>query len=409
MTTKSHHFQVLVVGGGTAGIWAAAKLKREDSSLKIAIIEPSEVHYYQPAFTLVGAGTYKMKDAMRKEADLIPAGVEWIKDKAIGFDPDNNTVHTEKHGDYTYDYLILAMGLVYDNSLIEGLQEALDLGAVCSNYIDPEFTWKSMQKFKGGKAIFTQPTTPIKCGGAPQKAMYMMADYLRKNNLADKSEISFITPGTTIFGVPEIRKTLNKVIKRYGIKTEFYHAPIKIDGKNKIAYFKIIDPESERNGEIVEVPFDFLHLAPPQKAPEALSSSPLADEGGWADCDPHNLQHKKYKNVFAIGDCSGVPKARTGSAIRKEMPVMIENIQSLLKGGDIVNNDYDGYSACPLVTGYGKMVLGEFDYDNNFYPTKSDMLKLLVFRSDKEHWRLWMLKKYILPFMYWNRMLPGKM
>lgn len=416
---KKEHYQVLIVGGGTAGIMLASKLQREQKGSKIAIIEPSGTHYYQPAFTLVGAGAYKMEKTKRTEAELIPEGVDWIKDRAVAVSADYNHVSTERNGDISYEYLVLAPGLIYDMSLIEGLEEALAKGVVCSNYIDPTYTWKLLQAFKGGNAIFTQPATPIKCGGAPQKAMYLAADYLRKNGILEKSNVVFATPGTVIFAVKPIADTLMKVIDRYGIDLRLFHTPVKIDGEKKLVYFKDSTP-AERSkpttaihgsavtdGGLIEVPFDFLHLAPPQVAPPFIRQSGLSNDDGWLDVDVNNLQHKKYPNIFGLGDATSVPTAKTGAAIRKQVPVVADNIIKLLTGKKADNNSYQGYSSCPLVTGYGKMVLAEFNYKNEFTPDPK-LKYMFVGDSAKEHWRLWLLKKYGLPYLYWNKMMKGE-
>ncbi len=414
------HYQVIIIGGGTAGIMTAAQLKRKRSKLQIAIIEPSEAHWYQPAWTLVGAGTFSMEKTRRSEQSVIPKGVDWIRDSATAVLPEQNRVELASGRTLSYDYLVVATGLVNDYSLIDGLDHALKTGAVCSNYVDPEYTWKSLQSFKGGTALFTQPATPIKCGGAPQKAMYLAADYLRKKGLSKKSEILFLTPGTVIFGVKQVAESLTEVINRYGIKLKLFHTPVRIDGDRKLAYFKDNTPAEKKKTDhqppgaritedgLLEIPFDFLHLAPPQKAPDFIAESPLANSAGWVDVDTYSLRHKKYGNVFALGDVAALPTAKTGAAIRKQAPVVVDNLLKLLDQNPADNQSYDGYSSCPLVTGYGKMVLAEFNYKNEFTP--DPLLKfMLVFRSYKEHWRLWMLKKYGLPFLYWNQMLKGKM
>jgi len=415
------HYQILVIGGGTGGIMTAANLLSKNKSLDIGIIEPAEWHYYQPAWTLVGAGTYDYEKSRRSMSSVMPSGADWIKDYATVFKPEDNTVETKENGAITYDFLIVSPGLVMDTSLIEGLTESLGKGVVCSNYTDPKHTWEVLKSFKGGNAVFTQPTTPIKCGGAPQKIAYLAADYIKKNGLKNKSNVVFATPGSVIFGVKEIRESLMQVISKYGIHFKPFYAPIKIDGANQIVTFKvvgtgentcIINQDNElketMSGEsIIEMPFDMLHLAPPQTAPKFVKESPLVNDAGWLDVDKNTLQHNKFANIFGLGDVAALPTAKTGAAIRKQVPVVSDNILQLIAHSKKGNKSYNGYSSCPLVTGYGKMILAEFDYDNNFIPDPK-LKQMLVFNSEKEHWRLWMLKKYGLPYLYWNKMMKGK-
>lgn len=415
------HYDILIIGGGTAGIMTAAQLLKKNKNLEIGIIEPADTHYYQPAWTLVGAGTFDYKKTARPMAEVMPKGADWIKDYATGFDANNNLVKTQQNGEVTYKYLVIAPGLVMEPSMIKGLPEALEKGIACSNYTNPEHTWETIKKFKGGNALFTQPTTPIKCGGAPQKIAYLAADYFRKKGLKDKTNVIFATPGSVIFGVKPVKDTLMKVIDRYGIHFKPFYAPYKIDVENKIVHFNHTAPEENRciineGNELgekmlgdadIQIPFDMLHIAPPQAAPKFVRESNLVNATGWLDVDHHSMQHTKYKNIFGLGDVAGLPTAKTGAAIRKQVPVVVENILLLKNHKDHLNKSYNGYSSCPLVTGYGKMVLAEFDYQNNFTPDPK-LKQMLVFNSAKEHWRLWMLKKYMLPNLYWNKMLKGK-
>ncbi len=415
------HYQILIIGGGTAGIMTAAQLQKKKKSKSIAIIDPADTHYYQPAWTLVGAGAYDYKKTGRPMSSLIPEGVKLIKDFATSFDADNNSISTKYSGVITYDYLVVSPGLIMAPELIEGLPEALEKGIVCSNYTDPEHTWKKIKNFKGGNAVFTQPTTPIKCGGAPQKIAYLAADYFKKNNLSSKTNVIFATPGSVIFGVKPIKETLMKVIHRYGMHFKPFYAPFKIDSEKKIVYFKNTAPEENKcvimedntlnkkltGDTIIEMPFDMLHLAPPQTAPKFVKESNLVNEAGWLDVNHHTLQHNKYSNIFGLGDVAALPTAKTGAAIRKQVPVVVDNISLLIEHNKIGTKSYNGYSSCPLVTGYGKMALAEFDYEGNFTPDPK-LKQMLVFDSSKEHWRLWMLKKFGLPYLYWNKMMKGE-
>ncbi len=415
------HYQILVIGGGTGGIMTAAQLMRKNKNLDIGLVEPADTHYYQPAWTLVGAGAYDYGKTARPMASLIPKGVDWIKDYATALKPERNSISTKNSGDISYDYLVLSPGLVNDTSLIEGLTEAIDKGVVCSNYTDPEHTWKVLQNFKGGNALFTQPTTPIKCGGAPQKMAYLAADYFRKKGILKDSNVIFATPGTVIFGVQQVKETLLKVIDRYGMHFRPYYAPFKIDAENQIAYFKYTAPADKRvpveegnkigeaidDKDVISIPFDMLHLAPPQTSPKFVKDSVLVNDAGWVEVDHYSLQHVRFANVFAMGDVTALPTAKTGAAIRKQVPIVVDNLLSLIKQEAVKNHSYNGYSSCPLVTGYGKMVLAEFDYKNNFTPDPK-LKQMLIFDSSKEHWRLWILKKYMLPYLYWNKMMKGK-
>jgi sulfide:quinone oxidoreductase len=412
-------YQIVIVGAGTGGIMTAAQLLRKDKNLEIAIIDPSEIHVYQPAWTLVGGGTFDFAKTKRPTSSIIPKGATWIKDKVVLLDPETNSLTTEKYGKIAYDYLVLAPGLVYDLDGIEGLRENLGKNGVCSNYTDPNYTWELIKNFKGGNAVFTQPTTPIKCGGAPQKIAYLAADYFKKNKVSN-AKVVFATPGSVIFGVKEFAATLMQVVFKYGIHFKPHYAPVKIDGVNKLVHFKSVAPSqnqcvvNEANelnekqvGETeIVMPYDILHLAPPQMAPDFIRNSTLANEQKWLDVDHFSLQHNQFKNIFGLGDVAALPTAKTGAAIRKQAPVVVENIICLLKENRISTSKYNGYSSCPLVTGYGKLVLAEFKYDNI---RDSDPLLSKFVDTTKETWSMWLLKKYGLPYLYWEKMLKGKM
>lgn len=422
MKQKNH--QIVIIGAGTAGITVAARLLRSDSKLDIALIDPADKHYYQPAWTLVGAGTYNYKKTEKPMAGLIPKGATWIKDYVDSIDPESNKVVTGDGTEITYNYLVACPGIQLDVHALPGLADTIGKNNVCSNYIDPLYTWKVLQQFKGGNAIFTQPATPIKCGGAPQKIMYLADDYFRRTGVRGKTKISFFTPGSVIFGTEPFKSTLMKVVDRKDIELRFLHKITRIDGNKKIAYFSIISHHDEPDklyyhkkdlGETltaeseIAVPFEMLHLAPPQSAPDFIKHSRLAHTDGpgkgWINVNIHTMQHQVYPNVFALGDAAHLPTAKTGAAIRKQAPVLVDNLLHVMQNEKATNDSYTGYSSCPLVTGYGKMVLAEFGYDNI---RQSDPLITKFVDTGKESWLMWLLKKYGLPFMYWKMMLKGK-
>ena len=414
------HHQVLIIGGGSGGLMTASKMKRERSTIDVAVVEPSDKHIYQPAWTLVGANTYDYDKTIRSEASVMPKGVTWIKDKAVTFNPENNEVTLGSGDKVTYDYLILSPGIQIDLDGIEGLKETIGKNGVCSNYVNPKYTWEVLKNFKGGNALFTQPTTPIKCGGAPQKIMYLAEEHFVKTGTRDKTKVIFATPGSVIFGVSPFKEELERIIQKKQIITKYQYAITKIDGENKEAHFRLAksgenqcvineDPNiKERvSGDLhVIIPFEMLHLAPPQSAPDFIKESPFANEAGWIDVNINTLQHNKYKNVFAVGDAAALPTAKTGAAIRKQAPVVVGNILHLMDSNTLGSKKYKGYSSCPLVTGYGKMLLAEFGYNN---VRMSDPVLSKFVDTSKEQWSMWLLKKYGLPFLYWNKMLKGKM
>ena len=397
------HYQILIVGGGNAGISVAAQLLIKNPKLDIGIIDPSEKHYYQPAFTLVGGGSFDIRKTVRNEADFIPENTTWIKDEVVSFKPEENTLKCKETGNLTYNYLVVAPGIQLDWHKIKGLKENLGTKGICSNYTfeSAPYTWETLKNLGAGKAIFTNPNTPIKCGGAPQKIMYLAADYLRKKGLLKKSEVHFYSGGGIIFGVEKYAKVLNKVIERYGIQTHFGHNLVEIDAETKTAIFETKDKEN--NVIKVAQQFDMLHVTPPQSAPDFIKNSPLAvadNPLGWVDLNKDTLQHNRYQNIFGCGDAGSTPNAKTGAAIRKQAPVVVKNLLALMEGKQ-PTEIYNGYGSCPLVTGYGKLVLAEFDYNNK--PTET-----FPFNQAKERYSMWLLKLKLLPWLYWHKILKGK-
>jgi sulfide:quinone oxidoreductase len=416
--------QVLIVGGGTGGIMTAAQLRRKDKNLSITILEPSDTHAYQPAWTLVGAGVFNFDKTKRPEASLIPKGVKWIKDFATTFEPDKNIVHTRASGSIHYEVLVLAAGIQMDIDAMPGLREALSTDNVCSNYLDPEKTYEVLKRFKGGNAVFTQPATPIRCGGAPQKIMYLAEEYFEKSGVRKNTNVIFATPGTVIFGTKDFADELNRILKKKDIRFKPFYKPIQVDAVKKEITFEYIKKdtivavdmldkqvgEMSNDPHLITIKYDMLHMAPPQSAPDFIKQSPFAyQEGpnkGWIKVDINTLQSPDYQNVFALGDAAALPTAKTGAAIRKQAPVVVENVLRVWKQLQVSEKTYDGYSSCPIVTGYGKMLLCEFKYDN---VRSSDPLLSKLVNLAREQWSMWILKKYGLPWLYWNMMMKGRM
>jgi len=393
------HHQVLIVGGGTAGISIAALLRNKKNPPEVAIIEPKEKHYYQPIWTLVGAGVFPKEVSEREESDFIPRGATWIKDYAESFDPENNLVTLRSGDTVTYDYLIVAAGIQLDWDKIPGLKESVGKPetGVCSNYEYDTVTstWENIKNLRQGRAIFTQPSTAIKCGGAPQKICYLAAHHFRQQGLEHDIEVVFASAAGGIFSVPKYADSLQKVIDRYGIVTKFSHNLVEIRANEKVAVFEKTD-----SGERVEMDYDMIHVTPPQSAPDFIKNSPLADEKGWVSVDKFTMQHTQYPNVFSCGDSSNLPTSKTGAAIRKQAPALVENLMTVMAGG-MPEVEYSGYTSCPLVTGYGKLILAEFDYDK-------EPMESFPFDQAQERYSMYALKAYGLPKIYWHGMLKGR-
>jgi sulfide:quinone oxidoreductase len=399
--SEERHYKILIIGGGTAGLTVAARLQRAGET-GIAIVEPSEKHFYQPLWTLVGAGCVGKAATMRNEADYIASGVTWIKDSACEISPDTNSIATGAGARISYDFLIVAPGLELDWDAIPGLRESVASGAVSTNYTyeNAPRTWDLIRNFKGGTALFHMPGTPIKCPGAPQKIMYLAAHHFQRDKISANLIYGSALPG--IYGIKEYAEVLDKVVARYGIDARFNHDLVEMRPEQKEAIFVLkTDPEKRR----VTIPYDLMHVAPPQRAPEFIRKSTLPSQDapglGWVEVDQYTLQHKRYSNIFALGDVANTPNAKTGAAAIKQAPVLVNNLRAVMRGA-VPSARYGGYVACPITTAYGKLLLCEFDYSGKPTPT------LPLVDTIAERYDTWLLKRYGLPWLYWNVMLRGR-
>lgn len=393
---ESEHHRIVIVGGGTAGITVAAQLARKLAKADIAIIEPSRKHYYQPLWTLVGAGVFPKQVTERNEAEFIPPGAVWIEDAVSEFRPHEHFVLTRSGRKVSYDWLVVAAGIQIDWDKIPGLKESLGSDGVCSNYSyqHVDYTWQCIRGFRGGNAVFTMPDSPIKCGGAPQKIMYLADDAFRKSGVRDGARVIYATAKDALFAVDRYDRTLRQVVERKRIETRFKRNLVELRPDRKEAVFERLDI-----GERETIKYEMIHVTPPMSAPDFIKRSPLAGPQGWVEVDKFTLQHPRFANVFSLGDAAGLPTSKTGAAIRKQAPVAVENLIASIQGKKLPAR-YDGYTSCPLVTGYGRLVLAEFDYEGRPQET-------FPIDQSKERLSMYLLKAYGLPRLYWNAMLRG--
>jgi len=397
-TTRIQH-RILIIGGGSAGVSVAARLRRAGVD-DVGLLEPSSTHYYQPLWTLVGGGCVAVEKTARPEASVMPKGVAWVKAAAEGVDPDNRTVIASGGLEIGYDHLVVCPGLQLDWDGVPGMAEAIRTPFVSSNYtyeLAPK-TWQLIKNMRSGTAVFTMPSGVIKCGGGPQKIAYLAADYWREQGVLDDIRIVLVLPTPAMFGIKEFADELDRVVARYGIEVRLNSELVDVDGAGRQAV--IVDHADDTKDTIH---YDLMHVVPPQSAPHWLKHSPLADPespGGYVQIDKHSMQHSRYPSIFALGDAGSSPNAKTGAAVRKQAPVVAKNLIATMNGRPPTAR-YGGYGSCPFITARGKVLLAEFDY--SMRPTPSfPFIDTTHERSD-----MWYLKRYGLPALYWNLMLRG--
>jgi len=397
---KLKQYEIVIVGGGSAGIAVASSLLKRAPNAQVAIIEPSSLHYYQPAWTLVGRGIFDSRKTVRPMASLIPEGAQWVQHAVAEFLPDHNRIRLDNGCLIAYQQLIVCPGLRLAWERIEGLEQTLGKNGVTSNYrydLAP-YTWQLVSQLKQGKALFSQPAMPIKCAGAPQKAMYLSCDYWLRKGVLKRIEVEFNNAGSALFGVAAFVPALMRYVGKYQARLVLESNLVKVDGENKLAWFDVKDNAGNTSRQ--QKPFDMLHAVPPQVAPDAVRNSSLANADGWCEVDPASLRHVRYRNVFALGDVCSTANAKTVAAIRKQAVVVASNLLAACAGKPL-DARYDGYGACPLTVEKGKVILAEFGYGGKLLPT---------FRLDPTVARrsAWLLKTSVLPWVYWKLMLKGR-
>jgi sulfide:quinone oxidoreductase len=401
--TGDAKFDVVIVGGGAGGISVAASLHSRKPGLSIAIIDPADIHYYQPGWTMVGGGIFEPQQTARTMGSLIPRGVKWIKAAVAAFEPQNDAVILDGCRVVKYDRLIVCPGLKLDWGAVEGLEETLGRNGVTSNYrydLAP-YTWQLVQELKSGRALFTQPPMPIKCAGAPQKAMYLSGDAWFRRGVLKNIDIQFMNAGGVLFGVKDYVPALMEYVEKYGVTLNFFHNLVSVDGPARKATFRVAKPDTEPTEVTVE--FDMMHVCPPQTAPDFIRVSPLADAAGWVDVDQVTLRHKSFENIWSLGDVMNAPNAKTAAAARKQAPTVAENIVADIRGRSAAAQ-YDGYGSCPLTVERGKIVLAEFGYGGVLKPS----FPAWLIDGTRPTRTAWLLKEKLLPPIYWKAMLRGK-
>ncbi|KAM3609878.1 uncharacterized protein V6R79_021734 [Siganus canaliculatus] len=395
--SAKQHYKMLVLGGGSGGIAMSARMKRMLGAENVAVVEPSDMHYYQPMWTLVGAGAKTLTASGRSTASIMPSGVKWVKSKVQEINPDTNTVRTDDGTEITYEYLIVALGLQIHFEKIKGLPEGFEHPKIGSNYSiqTVEKTWKALQNFREGNAVFTLPNTPVKCAGAPQKIMYLAEAYLRKTGKRSKANVIFNTSLPVLFAVKKYAHTLSDIVKERDIKVNFRQNLIEVRVDKQEAVFENLD----KPGETSVIQYEMMHITPPMGPNLVVKGSPLANEAGWLEVDKDTLQHTRYPNVFGIGDCTSLPTSKTAAAVAAQSGILHRTIKKVLKNQK-PDKKYDGYTSCPLVTSYNTVILAEFDYNGQ-------PLETFPINQAKERRLMYHMKADVMPHLYWHGLLKG--
>ena len=386
----------VIVGAGPGGLGIAARLVSAGAS-NVTVIDPAEFHYYQPLWTFVGGGVFPREQSQRPMREVIPAGVRWLQQAVSEFRPAESRVVLRDGKTIDYDFLVVAPGLQINWQSIPGLKETLGRNGVCSNYSyeSVNSTWETLQRLTAGRALFTFPTTPIKCAGAPLKAMFLAEDYLRRTGRRAQCEVVYQCGVGSIFRAPKYAAELVKITAARDINVNYKRELVEVRGDAREAVFRDTD-----SGATQTEKFDMLHVAPPMGPPDFVRTSELADAAGWVDVNRETLQHVRFPNVFSLGDASNLPTSKTAAAIRAQGPVLAWNLLAVASGG-VAKATYDGYTSCPLVTGYGRLMLAEFDY--NLEPKET-----FPFDQGCERRSMYLLKKYVMPELYWRALLRGR-
>ncbi|MFJ6775365.1 FAD-dependent oxidoreductase [Kitasatospora sp. NPDC091257] len=395
----TRHHRIVIIGGGTAGISVAARLRRAGQR-DVAVLDPSGHHYYQPLWTLVGGGRAPLAESIRPQASVMPKGVQWIRRAAVAVDPEAREVALDDGGTVSYDHLVVCPGIQLDWDRIPGLEAGLGQDGLSSNYLPQHApaTWRFIRGTRSGSAVFSMPAGAIKCGGAPQKIAYLAADHWRRQGVLGRIDVHLVIPGTAIFGVPEFARVLEGVVRRYGIKVHYGSEVTEVRPEAR----EVVVTDLGTGGRTT-LPYDVAHLVPPQSAPDWIKRGPLAgadDPAGYVEIDKYTMRHVRYPDVWALGDAGSSPNSKTGAAVRKQAPVLVENLLATLDGRE-PEAAYDGYASCPLTTARNKMLLAEFDYSGRPAPS------IPVINTVRERTDMWYLKRRGLPFLYWNLMLRG--
>ncbi len=396
VASQSGHADVVVIGGGNAGIALAARL-RDSGFDDVAIIEPKVTHHFRPLLSYVGAGLSSTKEMSRKQVSVMPAGVRWIRDAAAAIDADTRLVTLASGATMTYRDVVLTPGSEPDWEAVPGSAQAMLSPSASTNYVvdlAPK-TWELIQELRSGRAVFTLPDGPAPCPGAGQKILYMACDYWRSQGVLDDIEVTLVTPDADISENAKIATRLRVWVERYGIRVLASSQVDRVDATAQT--LDITGP-----GGTTTLPYDFWHMTPTHKPQPWIEAAGLSSAGaaGYVDVDPLTLRHRRIPTVWACGDTAETGASRSGGALREQTEVLAKNLISA-RGATEMGEEYSGYSVCPYTVSRSQVLFFEFDRDRALrpsFPLMWQRASRLLFFGDRR----------VLPQIYWHRILNGK-
>ncbi len=397
--------RIVIIGAGAGGTALANRLVKRLDGAEITLIDPRVEHLYQPGLSLVAAGLKPASYVESKTTDWLPDGVTLIAEAAAAIDPEAKTVDTAGGQKVPYNFLVVAPGLVLDHDAIEGFSlDMVGQNGIGALYAGPQYaaaTWKAAQSYTetGGVGLFTRPATEMKCAGAPLKHTFLIEDIARTAGTRGKLDLHYMANNDSLFGVPIVSEKVRMLFGDRGITPDYSHVLRGLDAGAKTATFDT--PEGS-----VTMEYDYIHVIPPQRAPEVIRQSGLSwddkwTDQGWVECDMATLRHLRYDTIWALGDVAGVPKGKTAASVKWQVPVVEDGLISAIEGREATET-YNGYTSCPMITRVGRAMLVEFDYNNNLTPSFPGIIAPL-----EELWISWLMKEVALKATY-NAMLRGR-
>ena len=391
--------EVLIVGGGNAGISLAARLLR-DGVQDVAVVESESVHRYRPLLSYVAAGEATMDSLEKPAAQVMPPGCTWIPERVVEVDPAAPAVVTDSGRRIACTTLVVCPGLEEDWDAVPGLREAYAAGWAGSSFVveSAPRVWPALRDLTSGRVVFTMPPEPAPCGATALKPLLMACDHWRRSGVLEALDVHLVLPGPTPLGVPEADRELGRTLARYGVH---------VLREARVAELTELTGLDERRvavatpgGEVVLDGVAYAHVVPHYRAPRWVAESELAGAGaaGQVEVDPETMRHRRHPQVWALGDVADLGIRPSGGALRRQVAVLAHN----LRHPEGPEQRYDGYTVMPVTVARQRLMFVEVDREGR------QQQSLPVLDLVRPRRTSWWVDRYALPVTYFRRILRGK-